>query len=543
MVAGIDQWNVSAPDLHEPRLEKQLHVSGFVSPPASERGADVPVVRFPFWYSCPNCRRLDRHSFFTSREGTNCNTCGVRLIPSRFVVACRRGHIDDFPYFAWVHAGSQASGNAHALRIESTGATASLRDIVISCECGVDPITMEGAFNASALRGLATCKGTRPWLLSNEDCAETPRTLQRGASSVWFSIVQSALSIPPWSEGAYRTLNRDWKVLRYLAEDAVRTYITSSGLADGSGFSVDALVAAWAERLGKQTSATSSDDAESIRRDEFAALVLGKSEQSPEQDFVAVAADAGHEGARWFDRIMRVARLREVRALQSFTRLEPPDATTKPEERAPLAVDEVDWLPAIDVRGEGLFLRLEEERLSAWESRESVRSRAATIDASYRAHAQSQGVAPDREVTPRLLLLHTLAHVLINQLALDSGYPSASLRERVYSSPEMRGLLIYTATSDSAGSLGGLVSQAEPERLDSALLEAIGHAAWCSSDPLCIESTAAGVDSLNLAACHACVLLPETSCEEMNVLLDRGMLVGTPDDPGLGFFSDLLTGV
>jgi hypothetical protein len=104
----------------------------------------------------------------------------------------------------------------------------------------------------------------------------------------------------------------------------------------------------------------------------------------------------------------------------------------------------------------------------------------------------------------------------------------------------MAGLLIYTATTDAAGSLGGVVGQAEPERLDSALEQALARVSWCSADPLCIEADATGVDSLNLAACHACVLLPEVSCEEMNLLLDRGLLVGTPEDPAIGYFSTLV---
>jgi hypothetical protein len=137
------------------------------------------------------------------------------------------------------------------------------------------------------------------------------------------------------------------------------------------------------------------------------------------------------------------------------------------------------------------------------------------------------------------VLLHTLAHVLIDQLALDAGYPAASIRERLFVDESMSGILIYTATSDSAGSLGGLAAQAEEDKIGRLLIDGIERLAWCSSDPVCIESTGAGTDGLNLAACHACVLAPETSCEEQNVLLDRGLLIGTPEEPGAGFFSGL----
>jgi hypothetical protein len=211
-----------------------------------------------------------------------------------------------------------------------------------------------------------------------------------------------------------------------------------------------------------------------------------------------------------------------------------------PERRAQIFQASPGWLPAIEVRGEGVFLELSEKRLQDWESDPEVIRRATRVNGNYLKRTQAMGNVPNRVITPRLLLIHTLAHVLINQWSLDCGYPAASLRERLYVSDRMAGLLIYTATSDSAGSLGGVVAQAGPGRLDEALREGLSRASWCSADPLCIESDATGVDALNLAACHACTLLPEVSCEEMNLFLDRGLLVGIPTNQQLGFFSDLV---
>jgi len=181
-------------------------------------------------------------------------------------------------------------------------------------------------------------------------------------------------------------------------------------------------------------------------------------------------------------------------------------------------------------------MKLRTDRLQAWEARAEVMARAGKIDENNRRRVQALGGGANRAITPRFLLVHTLAHMLINQWALECGYPAASLRERIYVSDSMAGLLLYTATSDSAGSLGGVVAQSKAERLAASLLDGLGQAAWCSGDPLCIEADAQGVDSLNLAACHACVLLPEVSCEEMNLFLDRAMLVGTIDAPSLGYF-------
>ncbi|GAI80676.1 unnamed protein product, partial [marine sediment metagenome] len=241
----------------------------------------------------------------------------------------------------------------------------------------------------------------------------------------------------------------------------------------------------------------------------------------------------------WIDKVMMTKRLREVRALVSFTRLDPPSAADDKVRRAPLASHQMNWLPAIEVIGEGVFLKLNLHELGKWENSDPVKKRALIINDNYAQKFRNLNLNPDRIITPRLVMIHTLAHVLINQWSLDCGYPAASLRERLYASEDMAGLLIYTASTDSAGSLGGIVAQADPDRLEEALINAISRTSWCSADPLCIETEARGTDALNLAACHACVLLPEVSCEEHNVLLDRALLVGTPDDPSIGFFSEL----
>lgn len=540
IVAGIDRWQVNGPNIHEPRLERLLDVHGFVVPPATENGRDIPVFRFPLWCSCPVCSRLDEHRIFATFDNNRCNKCNVSLAPSRFVVCCSRGHIDDFPYFAWVHAGAGNRGGPHQLEIRAGGTSASLRDIEISCSCGLSK-SMEGAFGKNVLREIGYgCSGKRPWLgESPELCTETPRTFQRGASNVWFPTVYSSISIPPWSEGAFRLLNRYWSALEHAPDDALVPMLTGMGIANGTPYSVDDLVLAVQQRRKREGS--SVDRTTDLRWQEYEALSKGKTETDLDQEFVCIPSKDGNAlAASWFDRIMVVKRLREVRALQSFTRVTPYLVGETPDRRAQIYETSPGWLPAIEVRGEGVFLELNTERLRAWESDPAVVARAKKINDNYAKHTHAAGNVSDRIITPRLLLIHTLAHVLINQWSLDCGYPAASLRERLYVSDQMAGLLIYTATSDSAGSLGGVVAQADPSRLDEALREGIGRAAWCSADPLCIESDATGVDALNLAACHACALLPEVSCEEMNLFLDRGMLIGILDKPALGFFAELL---
>jgi hypothetical protein len=358
---------------------------------------------------------------------------------------------------------------------------------------------------------------------------------------VWFSVTRSALSIPPWSKGAFRILNKHWPVFKALDPAALPGLIESMGLAENTPYSVSDLVESVKLRHAQETDPEAIPD-QTIREQEYEALTKGATgAQSNLDQFECEPGTLGHRADTWLERVMLVRRLREVRVLQSFTRVQPPSPADDASRRPPLFDEHPGWLPAIEVIGEGVFLSVDRERLRSWETNDHIVARAESIDATYRQLFTSRGIAPDRKITPRFLMLHAFAHAIINQWSLDSGYPAASLRERLYAGDNQAGILIYTATTDSAGSLGGVVGLAEPDRLDEAITEAIARASWCSMDPVCIESDAGGVDALNRAACHACSLLPEVSCEEQNVLLDRAMLVGAGNAPG--FLSELLTEV
>ena len=556
MVCGLDRWT-PGPEVVEPRLQKELRVNEFrrprYSPPDAYQPRDIPVVRFPLWASCPSCKRLDRWQKLAGYWKSTCNACGEQLIASRFVMVCENGHIDDFPYMSWVHNGRVPSGGSHVLHLHGDASTASLASIVVRCSCG-DEASMQGAFQRGALAGISSCTGTRPWLGDAVDCMEQPRVLQRGASNVWFAVNASALSIPPWSEHVFKAVERIWPMLRAMiqmyddSEDQRATLkpilehtirgVHLPGL--GTDFGVDDVIGAGLARLRFEGGLPDQD----LKNEEHEALMRGNSSSG---DFVCVPLDESRVQSTgltrtWFERVMLVKRLREVRVLTGFTRVLPLSPGEDHGTRlAPLVEeDRKFWLPAIDVIGEGVFFELRKERLEQWEQRSDVQQRAVKINRNYVARFVARDQQPDRLITSRLLLIHSLAHALISQWALDCGYPAAALRERLYVSDDMAGFLIYTATSDSAGSLGGIVGLAENGDLDSLLAEAIREASWCSSDPLCIESEGGGVDALNLATCHACLLLPEVSCEEMNILLDRALLVGTAENRDLAFFADLL---
>jgi len=569
VVSGLDDaensWRADeAPRIHERRLARLLGVGHFRLPPASDDDSKdgMRVRRFPLMHSCPECTDLQRHRDFNPPEGRSvCGTCAVDLVPSRFVIACEAGHLDEFPYWQWVHGSTRRGGAAAGrcggkLKLRSSGRTASLRSILVSCTCGQAPeVSMEGSFRRNALKDLGlTCRGSRPWLgtsASAQECGLRMRTLQRGSSAVWQPVLKSALSIPPWSDGRADPLAEHWEKLRkYDSRAAVEGYLDAV-FDEEWPMSLDevmALLDAEREEDPDGDAAPSFDHRyRALRNKEYERLGSGndKREHSRDEQFVCetpqgdtdVLDPLGVTGP------MLVKKLREVRALKAFTRLADPDSTTDSMEM-PLSSSPMRWLPAMEVRGEGVFLRLDEGRLSTWERATAVAARTERMRTAHQRvldqRAGDEGQAVPSPATPRMVLLHTLAHVLINEWSLEAGYPAAALRERLYAADDMAGVLVYTATSDSAGSLGGLVAQGEPALLERAVRSAVHRAEWCSSDPLCMETEASGTGGTNLAACHACVMLPETSCEHNNILLDRALLVGTPEDPQLGFFANIL---
>lgn len=559
IVAGTDSWNIAeAPRIHEHRLQRVLGVNAFRLPPASDDTSKdgVHVRRFPLWHSCPDCHSLQHVRGFNSPPGKNeCGDCQEDLVPSRFVVACAHGHLDDFPYWKWAHRNNRKEGESGLcggeLRLRTSGRTASLRSILVSCTCGIPEVSMEGAFRSGALARLdVRCSGKRPWLKDApvESCTEAPRTLQRGSSMAWQPVVKSALSIPPWSNGLAKRLADIWPALRTMGRDEIKAYLKVRTLEHPEEIPLDAVLALLEAEQHEEAQLGENVDTNSryvaLRKQEYERLRGGNAERDSDRDeqFVCEAPSSSAAPLEPFGVTgpMLVKRLREVRALKSFSRIHSPDSNTEVHEAA-LSLTEQDWLPAMEVHGEGVFLRLDTDRVDEWADRSvAVAARVERIRTQHnrllRERAADPESVPESPATPRMVLLHTLAHVLINEWSLEAGYPAASLRERLYFDDAMAGLLIYTATSDSAGSLGGLVAQGEPRALAASLLSGLRRAEWCSADPLCIESEATGAGSINLAACHACVLLPETSCEVSNGLLDRALLVGTPEDPKVGFF-------
>jgi len=427
-----------------------------------------------------------------------------------------------------------------------------LAGLHVKCEGCSAERSLENIFKRGALsdEGIK-CSGRRPWLTTDDqECRLTPTTLQRGASNLYYPQLISALDIPPWSDNIQKALGQYWDSMLNVNGGAEARKMHLEFIWNQLPFA-DRTVDEIAQIIENRIQAINEPERENLRWDEYSQLCEAAA-TAAHDEFDIRAEIVPPSLSPYINRLVRVMRLREVRALTGFTRIDTPRAgqpanpNRPPASVAFLSAGRKNWLPAIEVRGEGIFFELDPEAIGLWEALPQVKERGAAIahalvDSMSLADEDKQG--PSEELAARFLLCHTVAHILMRQLSLQSGYSSASLRERLFigNTPEiMCGVLIYTASPDSDGTLGGLQRQGKANRFEETFIQALESVRWCSSDPLCVEGVTSETEPTNLAACHSCVLTSETSCEEFNRYLDRSVLVGVPGDAGMGFFSDLL---
>ncbi|MBP8301466.1 MAG: DUF1998 domain-containing protein, partial [Planctomycetes bacterium] len=312
----------------------------------------------------------------------------------------------------------------------------------------------------------------------------------------------SALDIPPWSDGLQQKLKRDWDRIMTFDDDQLRAFLRSLRIAALFKMSDDDLFREVLVRKHRLHSATDED----LRIDEYKQLCAEALPRDERNEFEIKVEPVPAEIRPWIRRLVRVLRLREVRALRAFTRVRPPDPETPGFQPtwAPLSLSTPNWLPGIEVRGEGIFVELDPTRIAAWAPR--LEGRAREIEQAWFADwaRRHPGIAPPRQINPKTLLVHSLAHAVIRQLSIECGYSAASLRERLYVHGDACGFLVYTAAPDSDGTLGGLARQGKSARFISVLAGALSSQRWCASDPLCIADRHSFSETATGAACHSC---------------------------------------
>lgn len=586
MTATPKEWRLFN-IIHDERLEKVLGVDEFRLHKSSDSGVGVPFVRFPSWYFCPKCKRFQPISqwekeYIPTKNGKEfmtkpvcCECKRIPLVPSSVLVACEKGHIDDFPWIEWIHLKKGQVCKNPQLKISSSSGSLGLEGFKVKCSCGASN-TLAGAFSKGAFEKIKNeeyrkkfrCSGKLQWKGTKEECGiydVYPQAVLRNASNIYFSKIESSIVIPPYSDELNSLIENSEKYKSLL--DAKNMHENMGMSEQFKTMFLNMYIQEIAKEIRKEDSLDvitniitrklydnleyEGNNRNKYRLEEYNALMENvKSECFNSRDFKIEKIDGKKYKIKEISSVTLVKRLREVRALVGFTRINPPNNYMMGMESSDGGSRVIDikdkedrWYPAYEVRGEGIFIELNTELIDKWIlENDYIKEKVKILEERYNKEKDNDS---KRLITPKFILLHTLAHILIREFSFECGYSATSLKERIYCDlpgdlDTMSGILIYTADGDSEGSLGGLVKQGDPSILPKIFINAIKRASWCSYDPVCINSGGQGRRSQNLAACHSCVLLPETSCEEFNVLLDRSCIVGKLDNKDIGFFKNYI---
>lgn len=570
LVGGLDFWfwnrEAGVPVIQEPRLRDALArrfedasrplsvQAAFLEPPAGDdrspsRGVGVQVLEFPTWFVCQNagCRALTGRSGLDLKDGRYRHQCtraaATECVPVRFLGACKRGHIEEWPWASFVHTEDAKPRCSSVDLVLDEGPTGDFSQIFVRCKTCHRSAALSTAYG----RKLG-CGGERPWLGSEgkETCDEELRLLVRTASNSYFPQVVSALSVPDPGHEIDDKISAVWDFLEGVTPEdlqAIRRRPRLAVLAEHSDAEILAGVA-------RRTKGATREPLRTAEYRQFSSQPKEVRGQLPPEDeaFFAREAVADEPLPRGIAKLVLAQKLREVRAQIGFTRIEPVTPDLQGEfdlgvESARLGLM-TDWLPATEVRGEGVLVQLDEALVRAWEARAEVALRERALRAGYDAWRTTVSKAPEFPGT-RFYLLHSLAHLLVSAISLECGYAASAIRERIYcasaSSPvPMAGILLSTGSSGTDGTLGGLVEQGR--RVRHHLRRAYDLGVLCSNDPVCASHTPAGDHAerfLEGAACHGCLFIAECSCEWFNRYLDRALVVPTiGHSPKLAFFSE-----
>jgi Domain of unknown function (DUF1998) len=573
LIAGLDAWTAGGDPISEPRLSRKLAtVLGVPSvdlrtpPPADDdptapaRG--VTAFQFPEWFitqdleeqSGPRSRTrlLVHRKSLTRGKFIDRDKKKRSVVPVRFVRACRAGHIGDIDWYAFTHNGpSDCARQGRQLYIDERGTSGDLTEVWIRCECGKAERSMAQAA-VLANHALGSCDGSRPWLgaFTRETCGEPSRLLIRSASNAYFPQLMSVISLPERDQTVKQTVDRVWSHLEAVEEMEQLRYERRKAVVKEAldGLSDEEVFAEI-----KSRSLVSVRVEKSVKVAELETLISAKDEigeDRPDGVFYARSLPRTVWDRPWmapFERVVLVHRLREVVAQVGFTRFESAAPDTEGEldigvKRASLA-REVSWLPAFENKGEGVFLQFNKAAIQTWMARTTVQSRSQELATGFEAWRKEHSGTTRMVPNLAYLMMHSFSHLLLTAVALRCGYPASSIRERIYAIPEVGyGVLLYTGTSDAEGTLGGLVQLGR--HFHEVVQSALELGMLCSNDPVCAQHDPSNAHErrfLHGAACHGCLLISETSCEQQNDYLDRSLVVPTVENLGAEFFTEILT--
>ncbi|HPA50386.1 MAG TPA: DUF1998 domain-containing protein [Thermoanaerobaculia bacterium] len=566
VVSGLDSWFPASemPTIVEERLSlkvasvlghgKPVPLKGppVVSDDERTPATGVPAFQFPEWFVVQvNAKRrplvhlesLDKGKYEVDRKK-------VPAVPVRFVQACVLGHLSDIDWRGFIHM--YRGDCSRPIWMEERGSSGDLADVVVGCDCGAER-SMAQATRRGA-ESLGECAGRRPWLgrHGGERCGgengkrQLARLLVRSASDAYFPQVLSVISLPDRGSVVRDAVAKVWENFLSLVEEAGELEKEKKRPAVKAALEGLTDEEVWTEIERRRTGAPAQT--EKIKEVELATLLSVKEKLGDDvhsgHDFLArrLPLEATTGPMMAIERVVLVDRLREVTAQVGFTRFEAQTADIDGElsldvRTAPLAA-EVKWVPAVENRGEGIFLALDPARIGAWLERPGVVERGSRLSRGFErwkaAHRKPAMPFPGLPY----VLLHSLSHLLLTAVSLDCGYATSSIRERIYVGDEAFGILLYTSSPDAEGTLGGLVEVGR--NLGRHLGRALDLARLCASDPVCaMHRPDSGHEErfLTGAACHGCLLVPEPSCENRNDFLDRALVVPTVLGGDAAFFA------
>lgn len=549
VILDLNYWDNAYEKIFDRRLAQFLGKDFFKKIPTRGK-QDLPSIPFPNYHVCSNnkCRKLFdiRETFLMGeylKKGPLCPECDWKAYPARFVVSCaEKNHLDDFPWRWWAHGKLETSCRGK-LTLTSSGNTSSLASLGVGCECGAWE-AMRGATQESSFSGLR-CTGNHPHRLNKKSmCNSSVIPLQRGASNVYFPALRSAISIPEKGDKGFQSIIEFEQEIREYEEDfgelGLKKLYERKLIEHKTFNSLEDFLNRW-ERYKNQ----SSDEInryEQIKQIEYEAFT-DFSEKVDLKDFKAETVPVPSDLKSFFKRIVKAHRLKEILVLLGFMRNESPEPDVKEPKRIVWlgSTSNSNWLPAVEVHGEGIFIEFNREAINKWlYNNNLVNKRSKKYSILYQEWLKAKGWENQAGKNAVYVLLHTFSHLLIKQLAYQSGYSSASIKERIYSSESMAGILLYTGSTDQEGSLGGLVEMGEISKLRKLIIDALEEATFCSGDPDCSVQEPNEDNHLNGASCFACTMMAETSCETGNRLLDRSLVIGTMDSEIKPFFEGII---
>jgi len=601
MIGALDKWfynikeirsdNLEEFEIDEPSLKTILKVNKLLQPPdfrpsykyngggnsTFQTNTDIyiPLLRFPTWHYCPVCKTLHRTKLSNRTNWIDCCECKAmrKMIQVPFVIICKNGHIADFPWSEWVHRNEDTTCEG-TMKLNFTGG-ATLDSLKITCSCGAERslrgitskstslnddddnvVISELSLRLNEQKGkYYVCPGNKPWFGKDdekESCNAYPFAVLKNSLNVYYPNTISAIYLPggnpnvesiidmfekckitPSILSTAESKQNKIKLVRKLCPPEISEY-------NDEDIELAIIYIESGER-GLSTDIQNSKKAEEeLRKKEFETLIKEIDSRNLKVKKEWYFGNISNNDFRsYFQLINRVTKLKETIVLFGFSRLATDDAFYDIEIGKKLLFKDWDskennWLPAYKVYGEGIFFTLNINKIKEWEEKNEVKDYFTKMLTRIIKNTKDY-----RFYKARNILLHTLSHIIIDELALTCGYNAASIKERLYLEEDNCGVLIYTSSGDIDGTFGGLVRMGREKNFFPIVYKAIEKAKWCSSDPVCSEigkTSGQGVNFVNGASCHSCSYLPETSCENGNLFLDRTLLI----DEKIGFFNGVI---